>query len=242
MSTSRTRTWARGLLVAGLLGATALVAPTANASVETPDPTPTVGDYVETTPPPTIALTVLQPVCDGDVPYLVYDVDVTGTPNDTVTITWLNPSGANVVQAGLPLSGRVLWPGATVDAQGNPTGWPGWVFENGEWVEGGPFTWVRPSVDVLFQVNPETTVSVSYPPSSPNCNTNPPGKTTPVSRTVANEGIAFTDDRGGSSNASDSGLAATGATVGKIVGVGAALLLVGGGLVLVARRGRKSNA
>jgi hypothetical protein len=237
MSTSRTSTWARGILVAGLLGATALVAPTANASVETPDPTPTVGDYVPTTPPPTIDLTVLQPVCDGDVPYLEYAVDVTGTPNDTVTITWLNPSGANVVQADLPLSGRVLWPGATVDAAGNPTGWPGWVFENGEWVEGGPFTWVRPSVDVLFQVNPETTVSVAYPPSSPNCNTNPPGKTTPASLTSnrEDEGIAYTDDQ-------ESGLAATGATVGKIVGIGAALLLVGGGLVLVARRGRKSNA
>jgi hypothetical protein len=236
MSTSRTRTWARGLLVAGLLGATALVAPTATASVETPEPTETSGDYVPTTPPPTIDLTVLQPVCDGDVPYLEYAVDVTGTTNDTVTITWLNPSGANVVQADLPLSGRVLWPGATVDAAGNPTGWPGWVFENGEWVEGGPFTWVRPSVDVLFQVNPETTVSVAYPPSSPNCATNPPGKT-PGSKV---EGIAYTDDR--KTAASEGGLAATGATVGTIVGVGAALLLVGGGLVLVARRGRKGNA
>ncbi|MFE4466838.1 peptidase [Oerskovia sp. NPDC056781] len=239
MSTSRTTLWARGLLVAGLVGATALVGPAANASVESPDPTPTGGDYVETTPPPTIELTVLQPVCDGDVPYLEYDVDVTGTPNDTVTITWLNPSGANVVQAGLPLSGRVLWPGATVDDAGNPTGWPGWVFENGEWVEGGTFGWVRPTVNVLFQVNPETTVSVDYPPSSPNCNTNPPGKTTPPGTTTVDGKVTTVSDKAG---AEESGLAATGATVGKFVGIGAALLLVGGGLVLVARRGRKSDA
>ncbi|MDF2846819.1 MAG: peptidase, partial [Oerskovia sp.] len=53
MSTSRTTLWARGLLVAGLVGATALVGPAANASVESPDPSPTGGDYVETTPPPT---------------------------------------------------------------------------------------------------------------------------------------------------------------------------------------------
>lgn len=235
MSTSRTTLWVRGLLVAGLLGTTALVAPAANATVETPEPTPTSGDYVETTPPPTIALTVLQPVCDGDVPYLVYDVDVTGTPNETVTITWLNPSGANVVQSDLPLSGRVLWPGATVNAAGEPTGWPGWVFENGEWVEGGPFTWVRPSVDVLFQVNPETTVTVAYPPSSPNCNTNPPGKTNPPPTTTVNGKVTTVADTQG-------GLAATGATVGKFVGAGAALLLVGGGLVLIARRTRKGNA
>ncbi|KZM33374.1 hypothetical protein [Oerskovia enterophila] len=238
MSTSRTTLWARGLVVAGLVGATALVGPAANASVETPDATPTTGDYVETTPPPTIELTVLQPVCDGDVPYLVYDVDVTGTPNETVTITWLNPTGENVVQAGLPLSGRVLWPGATVNSAGEPTGWPGWVFEDGEWVEGGSFGWVRPTVDVLFQVNPETTVSVAYPPSSPNCNTNPPGKTTPPPGTTVDGKVTTV------ANVSESqgGLAETGATVGKFVGIGAALLLVGGGLVLVARRGRKGNA
>ncbi|MEK8227540.1 peptidase [Oerskovia sp. M15] len=161
----------RGLLVAGLLGATALVAPAAHASVEPSEP-PAAGDYVETTPPPTIALTVLQPVCDGDVPYLEYDVDVTGTPNDTVTITWLNPSGSNVVQAAFPLRARPV-ARATVNAAGEPTGWPGWVFEDGEWVEGGTFGWVRPSVDVLFQVNPETTVTVDYPPSSPDCVTDP---------------------------------------------------------------------
>lgn len=122
-------------------------------------------------------------MCDGDVPYLVYDVAVTGTPNETVTITWLNPTGDDVVQAGLPLSGRVLWPGATVNAAGEPTGWPGWVFEDGEWVEGGDFGWVRPSVEVLFQVNPEMTVSVDYPPSSPNCSTNPPARRRPPAAT-----------------------------------------------------------
>ena len=240
MSTSRTTLWARGLLVAGLVGATALVGPAANASVEAPDPTPTGGDYVETTPPPTIALSVLQPVCDGNVPYLVYDVDVTGTPEDSVTITWLNPSGDDVVQAGLPLSGRVLWPGASVDAAGNPTGWPGWVFEDGEWVEGGSFGWVRPTADVLFQVNPETTVSVAYPPSTPSCATNPPGKTTPASLT-ANAKTTAAGAKVTSASAEEGGLAATGATVGKVAGIGAALLLVGGGLVLVARRGRKDS-
>ena len=32
---------------------------------------------------------------------------------------------------------------------------------------------MRPTVQVLFQVNPEATVTVAYPPSSPNCLTNP---------------------------------------------------------------------
>ena len=55
---------------------------------------------------------VLQPICDGDVPKLRYEITVPGSTATTVTITWLNPSGANVVYANQPLSGTVNWPGA----------------------------------------------------------------------------------------------------------------------------------
>ena len=45
---------------------------------------------------------------------------------------------------------------------------------NGVWVEGDEFDWVRPSVEVLISVNPETTLTVAYPPSTPTCDPNPP--------------------------------------------------------------------
>ena len=46
--------------------------------------------------------------------------------------------------------------------------WPGWRFEGGVWVEGDEFAWVRPSVEVRFEVDlEEATVTVDYPPSSP---------------------------------------------------------------------------
>ncbi|MCL1870000.1 MAG: LPXTG cell wall anchor domain-containing protein [Promicromonosporaceae bacterium] len=147
---------------------------TTDTPAVTPSPDASEPGYQPSTPP-SIDVTVLEPVCDGNVPYLQYAVDPHGTPNNTVTITWENPSGPSVVMPNLPLSGRVLWPGATVDAQGKPTGWPGWVKQaDGTWVEGGPYQWVRPSVTVKFKVNPEATKTVTYPPSKPSCSANPP--------------------------------------------------------------------
>jgi hypothetical protein len=76
--------------------------------------------------------------------------------------------------AGLPLAGRVLWPGAIVDEQtGAPVDWPGWELQNGVWVEGDEFDWLRDGVDVTFSVNPEKTVNLAYPPSSPDCVADP---------------------------------------------------------------------
>jgi cell division septation protein DedD len=155
------------------------VEPTPTPVEPTPTPVEPTPTPVEPTPTPVEpAFTVLigTPECDGDVPYLAYEVDVTGTDADTVTITFLHPTdpSQDVVYEDLPFSGRVLWPGAVVDAEGNPIDWPGWRFENGIWVEGDEFDWVRPSVEVLFQVNPEATVTVDYPPATPLCDANPP--------------------------------------------------------------------
>ncbi|MCZ2265044.1 peptidase, partial [Isoptericola sp. QY 916] len=166
-----------GLVLSGAI-AVAAAAPALADTMPSPSSSPSSTDY----PPPevpTLTAQIFQPECDGDVPYLRYAVTATGTENTTVTITWLNPGGDDVVQADLPMSGRVLWPGAVVDASGAPLDWPGWRLENGVWVEGDEFDWVRPSVDVKLEVNPELTMTAAYPPSSPNCATNPPGTVPP---------------------------------------------------------------
>ncbi len=172
-------------------------------------------------------VTLLTPVCDNEVPKLRYAVEAVGSPNTTVTITWINPSGPDVVQSGLPLTGTVLWPGAVVGPDGRGVDWPGWTeLPDGTWVQGDEFDWVRPSVQVLFQVNPEATMSVAYPPSSPNCNTNPPGgevlSATPTGSEV---------------------LSATGSNSAPLL-VGAVALVVVGGLTVafVARRRRAHSA
>ena len=94
------------------------------------------------------------------------------------------------------------------------------------WQNTRDYGWAVGTVPLTFTVNPSVTVPVTYPAETENCL-----EATPVSTTVT---TASTTTKGG--------LAETGATVGKFVGIGAALLLVGGGLVLVAKRGRKSKA
>jgi LPXTG-motif cell wall-anchored protein len=144
----------------------------------TPTPTPTPTD----TPEPEPELVIVEPICDDDVPYLEYIVDPQGTDVSEVTITWINPTGDDVVYENLPLAARVLWAGAVTDEDGVGIDWPGWIqLEDGSWIQGDDgFEWVRPSVDILFEVNPEFTVTVDYPPSEPECDANPPQAVPPA--------------------------------------------------------------
>lgn len=116
----------------------------------------------------------LTPICDGDVPYLTYSARF-GSATQVTRITFVNPTGPDVSYFNLPLSGRVLWPGAVVGADGEPLDWPGWTEQpDGTWVEGDEFDWVRPTVTVELEINPVTTAVIAYPPSTPQCATNPP--------------------------------------------------------------------
>ena len=184
---------------------------------------------------PTLVIDVLQPICDGDVPYLQYavSVDNPASPPESATITWVNPNdpSQSFVQSGVPLSGTVLWPGAEVDAAGNGIDWPGWTLEGDQWVEGDEWDWVRPSVQVTIAVNPEATVTVPYPPSSPACLTNPPGQVPPPSEAHPPPAEAS----GPSSN-----LASTGASVGWLVAVGAVLVAAGTALISARKRAGRS--
>lgn len=163
-------------------------------------------------------------VCREGVPWLDYAVEPQGTPNTTTTIVWGDASGPHsFTQAGQPLTGSVLWPGAAVDSQGNPISWPGWVLVNGQWVQGGPWTWVRPTVQVTFHVNPQATVTVAYPPEQAPC-ANPP-----TAQVLAAEAP------------SSAALAATGSNVGPLV-LGAVAVLLVGSLLLGARARARRRA
>ncbi len=104
-------------------------------------------------------------VCRNNAPYLDYAVQPEGTPDTTVSIVWGDPTTANTVtQSNLPLSGSVLWPGTVLKSDKTVADWPGWSLDNGTWVKGDQWDWVRPTVPVTFKVNPEATVTVTYPP------------------------------------------------------------------------------
>lgn len=171
---------------------------------------------------PTLAGSTAVSECIGDVPYIHYSIDMTD-PDDIAKshTAYLKLSdGKNVVDirlgelgSGDELSGTLLWPGASVDADGNATGWPGWTQVDGQWVETtGNFAWTRGAITAELHVNPELPVSLSYPKASAAC---------------ASPELS----------AEHPSLASTGGAVPYLaVGAGVAALAVGTGLVLRRRR------
>ncbi len=123
---------------------------------------------------------VANSYCNNDVPYVHYEVIPNFTPDAAlpVTLTWLNGDGSPVaaqpVLTGLGLTGDILWPGAVLDAQGQPIDWPGWYIQNGIWIQGADgFEGTRPNAYLQISVNPTETIQVSYPPATPTCNAAP---------------------------------------------------------------------
>ena len=145
--------------------------PTTTTSTTVP-PGPTTTTEVGTEP--TLNVEVLAPVCDGDAPYLVYRVSPPGVSANTVTITFVNPHSASYTVSSLFLAGRLLSPGAVIDADGHPTDWPGWTQRSdGTSAEGDEWDWATGEVSVLTEVNPHATRVVDYPPATPQCTAGP---------------------------------------------------------------------
>ncbi|QEO13603.1 VWA domain-containing protein [Agromyces intestinalis] len=132
------------------------------------------------------------------------------------------------------LAGQQLWPGAEVDAEGNPIDWPGWtLLPDGTWVldPDAPFYDLRDEAVVEIRVNPSTDVITAYPPPTPNCNAAPP----------ENPGPGPGPNPAGGSG---SRIAGTGFAGGWLVPF-AVILLMGGALVAgrswVRRRGLEQD-
>ena len=129
-----------------------------------------------------LSITAISPVCLRDAPYI--DVTFGNQPQFngfTATVTFIASNGEVVgtetatYQAGTTV--RFVYPGAEVDAAGNPLDWPGWVFDGDEWVVDPTDAFLRENLTVVVEVNPTASDTVSYPPATPSCNANPP--TTP---------------------------------------------------------------
>ncbi|WP_170285535.1 LPXTG cell wall anchor domain-containing protein [Microbacterium rhizomatis] len=138
------------------------------------------------TPPTTASLSgsTAMAECEADTPWIDYSVTLTDPSNVSTghTAVLFMTDGTNSTEIPLGelqnnhLEGRVLWPGASVGADGRGNGWPGWAFENGQWVKtSGNFAWTRGSITAEIRVNPQLTVALSYPPSTPQCLTDPAG-------------------------------------------------------------------
>jgi hypothetical protein len=170
----------------------------------------------------------IESVCVGDVPFLGYEVELPeGYEADSespVTITFVNPDGEDYVVEDQPLSGALLWPGAS---NGTPKMWPGWELVNGEYVKTtGNYDWTRNGITVRFDVNPSYETTVAYPQATALC-ANPP--------------IGGGDDPTGTPTSTDAeALAVTGGGVSPIiVAAGGAALVAGIAVVLIAAYRRR---
>ena len=161
-----------------------------------------------------VFIATAAPLCDNDVPWLVYDIVATGF-GATATITFAGSGQTATVT--VPIGNdRVLWPGAEIDAAGVGTDWPGWDLDTGgKWFQNpaNEFYWAsQPDVTVTIEVNPTIgPIAAPYPPASPQCTAAPPED--PPEEELPNTGI-------------DS----------EAIGLIGLVLLLGGGAAVVAER------
>lgn len=141
--------------------------------------------------------------CVDDAPYVVYEaalVDPDGrSTSRAVSLVFQKGELRHEVPLGDlgedgTLAGRALWPAAAVDASGSGVDWPGWVRENGEWVDVGEddLGWTREGATITLEVNPAVTVAVAYPPATPYCLVGPPLEGSTPSAMPASQPLAAT--------------------------------------------------
>ncbi|WP_235825360.1 InlB B-repeat-containing protein [Agromyces badenianii] len=186
---------------------------------------------------PTLSGTVATGVCEADSPWIYYDVELIDpdkqSTNATNTASLVLTDGTNTHTITLgdlvdgELDGKVLWPGASVDADGKANGWPGWALVGGQWIEvDDNFAWTRTVTEAKIVVNPEATVAISYPKAAPECATAPKGSGGAGSTPTASNGP---------------GLASTGFTGTTIAIVAGVIVLAGIAFLVIARIRRKRS-
>jgi LPXTG-motif cell wall-anchored protein len=147
-----------------------------------PDPG---GDYVTTTiAERSLDVSAFSPECVRDAPFVSYTIVPVGFTPDPVQATLVITAKNGTVidtRTVTSLSGRFIWPGASVDAAGNATDWPGWkrADDGVSWIPDPSDAFLREGLTITVTVNPTATATVSYPPATSAC-ANPPGGTPPT--------------------------------------------------------------
>jgi hypothetical protein len=98
-----------------------------------------------------------------------------GPVEATTDITFVNPTGDDVVLRKQPLKGRAAWPGIVRDTHGTIVDWPGWHRDGTVWKKGDDFDWAVGEVDVEFKAGPIADTVIAYPSPSGTCIPTPEG-------------------------------------------------------------------
>ncbi|WBL42985.1 gliding motility-associated C-terminal domain-containing protein [Algoriphagus halophytocola] len=133
---------------------------------------------------PELGLIEVDEYCELDAPYLRWLLSPVNfdlqdlAPNDPnpLTMTWYDKDDNVIISYdNIPMEGYMLFPGADTLAGGYGSAWPGWKFENQQWVA-GEFNFYQVREDgayVIFELNPEVQAEIAYPGASAECNPNP---------------------------------------------------------------------
>ncbi|WP_402462468.1 LPXTG cell wall anchor domain-containing protein [Isoptericola aurantiacus] len=156
-----------------------------------PEPTPEPSEEPTVEPTPaTLAGSVAVGECVADAPWIGYEIvlddpegQAVADENGQYPVYLVLTDGTNEATIALgvlgedaTLTGRALWPGASVAEDGvTATGWPGWTrLADGSWAQTDQnYAWTRGDIDARLVVNPEVQVDLSYPDATPEC-ANPP--------------------------------------------------------------------
>jgi LPXTG-motif cell wall-anchored protein len=151
-------------------------------------PTDPSGDYVTTTlPENSLDVSAFSPSCVRDAPFVTYSIVPIGftpdPPEATLVIRAANGTLIDTLQVS-SLSGSFIWPGASTDAAGNATDWPGWkrADDGVSWIPDPSDAFLREGLTIEVTVNPTVTATatVSYPPVTSPC-AGPPSQALDVS-------------------------------------------------------------
>lgn len=233
----RTRRWFLAVAVGLAATAAALGADTQRPA----EATASGGDYVTTTTPSARSIDVsgFSPVCIGDAPFISYAIVPVGfTPvEQSATLVIRAADGTEVgTETVDSLSGQIIWPGASVDAAGNATDWPGWrrAADGVSWEPDPTDDLLRDglTIEVTVAGAPPATATVDYPPDDSDC-ANPPITPQPTTTTPC---VPGQDNDGDPTD--DCDLSTTGGDPSNLVLIGAATLLAGLAAIVATRRRR----
>ena len=156
---------------------TSTTQPATTTSTSTTTPTTT------TSAPPAISLFGITPIgssCTADVPFIDIRFGArTDLDGRTGSLAIFDLNGNLIETRGLTYRAnttvRLIYPGATTDAQGIATDWPGWVFTNGVWVPDPTDAAWRDGLRLVYTLDGQTaSAQVTYPPDTATCSASPP--------------------------------------------------------------------
>jgi uncharacterized repeat protein (TIGR01451 family) len=151
---------------------------------------------IEATP---FEFVAVNPVCVSDVPFISIEFQSHPELDGHVgTLSFFDINNVFIESRSLTFQSNttvnVIYPGATMDAEGNATDWPGWILNaDGFWVTDPTDAIWRDGLNLVYTVNPTATAFVAYPPSTSACASPtgpfPPTTTPPTTPPLPRTGV-----------------------------------------------------